>query len=112
MQKTSRGVILDCIESVSKRVTDDCTYSGVLQLGAAILNVSEEVLDYVINQDWRKYLKMITTITDCALSQNWDEFDYYNELVNKGITEDIMNVCISNSAAEAFREYCSEHGLI
>lgn len=112
MQNILRSTILDCINDVSNEVTDDCSYSGVLQLGARILNVSEDVLDYVINQDWRKYLKTIITITDCGLSQNWEEFDYYNELVNKGITEDIMNVCIGNSAAEAFREYCSGHGLI
>lgn len=46
--KYDEETIINCICAAAEEVTDDCAYSGILTLGAIILNVSEDTVNEII----------------------------------------------------------------
>jgi len=47
-----------------------------------------------------------------AFEEQMDELDFYTELVEIGITEEIIRKYMGDEKAEIFKEFCEEHGLI
>lgn len=49
---------------------------------------------------------------EAALEENWDELDFYMDLLEIGITVDMVRKYMDNEHADHMKQFCYEHGLI